>query len=95
MLLILVGAAFVVTTFAYALMAFRTLRVDAAANYADEDPRSSAGAMPGREGRQHPLWQVLSRHGNALILGELALVIAFAVAAMATDSFWQRRGKKE
>jgi len=93
-LLILVGAVFVVTTFADALMAFRASRAGAVVRDADEHGHASAETAPAGESPRHPLWQLLSKHGNAIILSEVALIIAFAVAAMATDSFWQRRRNK-
>jgi len=93
-LLVLVGAAFVVTTFADALMAFRASRAGAAVRYVGEHGRASVETRSANESPRHPLWQWLSQYGNAIILSEVALIIAFAVAAMATDSFWQRRGKK-
>jgi hypothetical protein len=39
----------------------------------------------------------LDRHGARLMVGEVALLIAASLAAMATDSYWARRaaGKVE
>lgn len=93
--LILVGIAFVVTTFAYALFAFGAFRGETALRHAGDAPAGAEALPPDPQSRQHPLWRILSRHGDTIILVELGLVITLALAAMATDSFWQRRHRRE
>lgn len=45
-----------------------------------------------QEPNPHPLIEALDEHGAYLLMGELAVLAAASVAAMATDSFWIRRG---
>ena len=75
-LLVPVGVAFVVTAFAYGIMAFQAVNGSAAASAAS---------------RAHPLFQWLRVHGNAALLVELGLLAALTVAAIATDRLWDRR----
>lgn len=75
LLLIPVGVAFVVTAFAYCVMAFQNvgaLRRDAA-NQAS-----------------HPLFAWLRQNGDETMLGELAALGVLTVAAIATDRWWTR-----
>lgn len=76
--LVIVGIAFCVTAFAYGVMALRAIRVGPAA----------------REQNPQPLLVFLEEHGDVLMAGELAFLILFTVAALGTDSFWNRARKK-
>ena len=77
-LLVIAGTAFVITAFAYGLMGF---------NMVNPTP-ATAGAA------DHPLWQMLRRHGNQMLLWELTLLAVFTVAAIGTDQFWTGRGRR-
>ncbi len=75
LLLVPVGVAFVVTAFAYCVMAFQSvgaLRRDAA-NQAS-----------------HPLFAWLRQYGDETMLGELAALGVLTFAAIATDRWWTR-----
>jgi len=78
-LLVLAGVTFVVTAFACGLMAYASIHGPAA---------GSAGQAG------HPLWRFLRAHGNTLLVGEMALVGALAVAAMGTDRYWIERARR-
>ncbi len=73
--LVPLGAVFVVTAFAYGLMAFQAVNGTAAAK--------AAGGV-------HPLFQWLRTHGDAAMLWQLGVLAALTVAAIATDRFWDR-----
>ncbi len=79
-LLVIVGTAFVVTAFAYGLMAFNTVHPTSVP--------SDSSVIPNPN---HPLWQMLRRHGNQLLLWEVALLSVFTLAAMVTDTYWSGR----
>ncbi len=79
-LLVIVGTALVVTAFAHGLMAFNIVNPTSA-------PSDSAVLMD----PNHPLWQMLRRHGNQLLLWEVALLAVFTLAAMITDTYWSGR----
>ena len=73
LLLVPVGVAFVVTAFAYCVMAFQfvsALRRDAASQ------------------AFHPLFVWLKQHGDQAMLGELAALGVLTIAAIATDRWW-------
>lgn len=72
-LLIPVGLAFVVTSFAYGFMAFQAVNATRA-----EANRYST----------HPLFQWLRAHGGAAMLVELAALAVLTVAAIAADSWF-------
>ena len=71
------------TTTAYVVMAFR-----------ESHARDDAGAKEGVAAvatDEHPLMVWMRHHGDAAILSELGLLAVFTVAAIGTDSYWQRR----
>jgi hypothetical protein len=72
-LLVPVGAAFVVTAFSYGLMAFQSV------NASPADVAAS---------RSHPLFQWLRLHGDEAMLYELAVLGVLTVAAIAFDAVW-------
>jgi hypothetical protein len=74
-LLVPVGVAFVVTSFAYGVMAFQAV--------------NGTGADTAMM-QSHPLFQWLRVHGNAALLVELALLAGLTVAAIATDRIWDK-----
>ncbi len=76
-LLVIVSTAFVITAFAYGLMGFNAI---------NPTPATAQAA-------DHPLWEMLRRHGSRMLLWELTLLAVFAVAAMGTDQFWARRAR--
>jgi hypothetical protein len=78
-LLVLAGIAFTVTACGYGVMTVQGLQ-----------PRA-AGPPPVAA---HPLLSWLDRHGPRLMFWELALLLAATVLAMATDSYWSRRGAR-
>lgn len=78
-LLIPAGVAFVVTAFAYGLMAFRAVNA----------VRAEAGVHAG-----HALNQWLRAHGDAALLIELAVLAFLTVAAIATDRLWERTAQE-
>lgn len=73
--LIVVGLMFVVTAAAYGVMA----------------TRESQAAVSGQPVDQHALMTWMHDHGNAALLGELALLGLATFAAIGTDDYWQRR----
>ncbi|HYO24061.1 MAG TPA: hypothetical protein VEQ85_03850 [Lacipirellulaceae bacterium] len=75
-LLIPVGVAFVVTAFAYGLMAFSAVN----------GPGDADSAF-----RTHPLFRWLRTSGDAAMLWELAALAVLTVATIATDSLWSGR----
>ena len=79
-LLVIVGTAFVVTAFAHGLMAFNLV-----------NPTSAPSDSSVIQDPNHPLWQMLRRHGNQLLLWEVALLAVLTVSAMATDTYWRGR----
>lgn len=76
-LLVPIGAAFVVTAFAYWVMAFQSVRPASA-------ERPAAVAADGG----HPLKRWLRSHGDEALGVELALLGVLTVAAIATDRWW-------
>jgi hypothetical protein len=78
-LLVPVGAAFVVTAFAYWVMAFQAVRPASA-------ERPAAVAADGG----HPLKRWLRANGDEALGVELAILGILTVAAIATDSWWDR-----
>ena len=83
-LLVPVGAAFVVTAFAYGFMAFQ------AVNPAPVDPSSPYAA-----GSLHPLLDWLRTRGDETMLVELAVLAALTVLAIAYDSWFDRSRRTE
>ncbi len=75
-LLAVIGAVFVVTAFAYSLVAYAAIQGHLA----------SSPSLA-----EHPLCRVLDRHGETLLQVELALVGLMAFAAMGTDRYWANR----
>lgn len=73
--LVPLGAVFVVTAFAYGLMAFQ------AVNGASTAKAASA---------PHPLFQWLRTHGDAAMLWQLGVLAVLTVAAIVTDGLWDR-----
>jgi hypothetical protein len=73
--LVPLGAVFVVTAFAYGLMAFQAVNGAGAAK---------AASAP------HPLFQWLRTHGDAAMLWQLGVLAVLTVAAIATDGLWAR-----
>lgn len=76
-LLVPVGAAFVVTAFAYGFMAFQAVNatVAEAASY-----------------QSHPMFRWLRVNGATAMLAELAVLGVLTVAAIATDRWWDGAG---
>jgi hypothetical protein len=72
-LLVPVGVAFVVTAFAYGVMAFQSVNT-----LRGEDVARNA----------HPLWTWLRRNGDETMLGELAVLGVLTAAAIGTDRWW-------
>ncbi len=76
-LLVPMGVAFVVTAFAYGLMAFQAVK-------------SAPSDAPNY--RRHPLFQWLRASGDEALLIELGALGVLTVAAIATDRWWDRPG---
>jgi hypothetical protein len=74
-LLIPVGLALVVTTFAYSFMAFQAV---------------NAGSEAADRYAEHPLFAWLRAHGSTALLVELAVLAVLTVGAIATDNWWTR-----
>jgi hypothetical protein len=79
-LLLAAGIAFALTAFAYGVMAFR-----------DRDMRALAATPAGATSPEHPLMAWMSRHGEAALMTELAVLAVGTFAAIGTDDYWQRR----
>jgi hypothetical protein len=80
-LLLLAGIAFALTATAYGVMAFR-----------DRDARAAATIVTSSgTAAEHPLMAWMSRHGDAALMSELALLAVCTFAAIGTDDYWQRR----
>lgn len=75
LLLVPAGLVFVVTAFAYGVMAFRAVNA----------VRAQAEVHA-----NHTLNQWLRAHGDAALLIELAVLAFLTVAAIATDRLWER-----
>jgi hypothetical protein len=73
LLIIPVGAAFVVTAFAHGFMAFQMV---------------NAGSGRADLHADHPLFAWLRTHGNTALLVELAVLAVLTVGAIATDGWW-------
>ena len=69
-LLIVAGALFAITAFAYGFMAFQSLHASPADIARHED---------------HPLWTWLRAHGTTAVLTELVVLAVLCFAAMRTD----------
>ena len=78
-LLVLVGVAFVITAFAFWLMASSAVH-----------PRLPAADLP----TDHPLWRLLEQHGDRLMLWELVALAVLTFAAIGIDGYWARRRKQ-
>lgn len=83
-LLVPVGAAFVVTAFAYGFMAFQAV-----------NPAPVDASSPYAVGGIHPLLDWLRARGDAAMLIELAVLAALTVLAIAYDSWFDRSGQTE
>ena len=79
-MLIPVGAAFVITAFAYGVMAFQSV------NPAPVEEGSAYTA-----GASHPLLDWLRSRGDSAMLVELSVLAILTVLAIAYDSWQQRR----
>src|SRR5439155_3323367 len=75
------GVMFSLTAVSYGVMAFRDLQGHGVQGPAAADTGSGLMAF-------------LDRHGAMLLAGEVAVLIAASIAAMATDTFWTRRAKR-
>ncbi len=73
LLLVPVGAAFVVTAFAYGFMAFQAV---------------NAAAADAASYQSHPMFRWLRSNGATAMLVELAVLGVLTVAAIATDRWW-------
>ena len=80
-LLLIAGIAFVLTATTYGVMAFRDRDAHSAIA-----PHTATTANP-----EHPLMKWMSRHGEAALMTELALLAVCTFAAINTDNYWQRR----
>ncbi|MGC3968680.1 MAG: hypothetical protein QM775_15300 [Pirellulales bacterium] len=89
-LLVIVGVAFCLTACAYGLMAMRSLRTER--NYATSAAAATTSASAPRG--PHQLMTFMERHGNTLLVAELALLTLASFAAMATDGYWLRRANE-
>jgi hypothetical protein len=78
--LVPLGAVFVVTAFAYGLMAFQAVNGAPAA-------KTSSGT--------HPLFQWLRANGDAAMLWQLGVLAVLTVAAIVTDRFWDRSAPEQ
>jgi hypothetical protein len=76
-LLVPVGAAFVVTAFAYGFMAFQAVNAT---------PADAASYQ------SHPMFHWLRANGDTAMLAELAVLGVLTVAAIATDRWWDGAG---
>jgi hypothetical protein len=81
-LLLVAGLVFAVTSAAYCVMVVRESRAAAALSASDAPPA-------------HALIVWISRHGDAALFGELAMLAVCTVAAIGTDSYWQRRAASQ
>jgi hypothetical protein len=79
-LLIPAGLIFVVTAFAYGLMAFQAVNA----------VRAEAGVHA-----SHPLMQWLRANGDAAMLIELAVLSVLTVGAIATDQLWENAASRK
>lgn len=79
-LLVLAGLAFFVTATAYGLMTLFAVQ---------------AGAGVQIAATEHPLFTLMRRHGDMLLLGELGILALCTFGAIATDEFWTRRAARE
>lgn len=79
-LLVPVGVAFVVTAFAYGVMAFQSVS-------------TLRGGDAARDA--HPLWNWLRRHGDETMLIELAVLGVLTFAAIAADRWFSRSESPE
>jgi hypothetical protein len=79
-LLVPIGVAFVVTAFAYGVMAFQSVS-------------TLRGGDASRNA--HPLWSWLRRHGDETMLAELAALGVLTAAAIGTDRWWSRPGSPD
>ncbi len=77
--LLVAGIAFVVTAAAYGVMA----------------TRESRAAVSGKPVAEHALMKWMHDHGDAALLGELAILGVAVFAAIGTDDYWQRRANRK
>ncbi len=75
-LVVIAGAAFTVTAFAYGVMAFRAFRMSG--------PPAAAATSGGEQ-----LMELLDRRGLEIMGIELAILGVASVAAMSSDKWWQ------
>ena len=75
-LLIVVGALFAVTAFAYGVMTLHAVRTVADA---------------GHRQLQHPLLGWFEQYGNLALLVQLGILGALTCAAIGTDGYWDRQ----
>ncbi len=80
-LLLAAGIAFAITATAYGVMAFR----DRDTQSATTSPATAAANV------EHPLMAWMRQHGEAALMGELAMLAVCTFAAIGTDEYWQRR----
>lgn len=78
-LLVIAGVAFTITACAYGVMVFKAVH---------------PGPATGKAGGEN-LLTFMNDYGIWLLGGELLALALTTVGAMATDSYWIRRGKKE
>jgi cytochrome b len=77
--LLVAGLTFVVTAAAYGVMA----------------TRESRAAVSGEPVAEHVLMEWMHDHGDAALLGELAILGTAVFAAIGTDNYWQRRAARK
>jgi drug/metabolite transporter (DMT)-like permease len=77
--LLVAGITFVVTAAAYGVMA----------------TRESRAAVSGKPVAEHALMKWMHDHGDAALLGELAILGIAVFAAIGTDDYWQRRAARK
>lgn len=79
-LLVIVGVAFTITACAYGVMVFKAVH---------------PGPAAVEQASGHNLLTFLNDYGVWLLGSELLLLALMTVGAMATDSYWIRRGKED
>jgi hypothetical protein len=78
-LLAIVGVVFVFTAVAYGIMAFQMMDLPAAG-----EP----------DHRGHALTTWMRKHGDLAMLLQVVVIALLTVAAIGTDSYWQRRAER-
>lgn len=81
-LLVIAGLAFAITATAYGVMAFR-----------ERETRPTEFVHADVSTVEHPLMSWMSRHGEAALMTELAILAVCTFGAIGTDDYWQRRDK--